>query len=168
MLPAMFQNIKCLPHFGVRWMVSFNTFVPLGIITFYCLDLLTNSSANVQVCQCDSYWNDFVNGYYIHSSYSSFSIASGGSMTVESFSSNASHKRPWAKQFLIASADIRFQELVKRCAASRKVVFLYKSFELISSLSSKLSKILAAFLNGRMPLKHELFLDRKAVLRMWY
>ncbi|GBN36489.1 hypothetical protein AVEN_219953-1 [Araneus ventricosus] len=31
MLHAAFQNIKCLPHFGVRWRVFFNTFVPVGI-----------------------------------------------------------------------------------------------------------------------------------------
>ncbi|GBM08319.1 hypothetical protein AVEN_101444-1 [Araneus ventricosus] len=46
----------------------------------------------------------------ILSPYSLFSIPSGGgSMTIGSFSSNVSQKPPWAKQFVIVSADIRFQ-----------------------------------------------------------
>ncbi|GBO00646.1 hypothetical protein AVEN_153208-1 [Araneus ventricosus] len=46
MMQAAFQNIKGLPHFGVRWRAFFNPFVPVGIINFYCLVLL----ANFQVC----------------------------------------------------------------------------------------------------------------------
>ncbi|GBM36723.1 hypothetical protein AVEN_171842-1 [Araneus ventricosus] len=46
MLHAAFQNIKCLPHFGVRWRAFFNTFVPAGIINVYCLVLLTNKLEN--------------------------------------------------------------------------------------------------------------------------
>ncbi|GBO29401.1 hypothetical protein AVEN_42154-1 [Araneus ventricosus] len=43
MLHVAFHNIKILPHFGVRWRVFFNTFVPVGIINFYCLVFLGNS-----------------------------------------------------------------------------------------------------------------------------
>ncbi|GBM23280.1 hypothetical protein AVEN_26012-1 [Araneus ventricosus] len=60
MLHATFQNIKGLPHFGVRWRVFFNSIVPIGIINFCCLVLLTNSLANFQVCYCGSYWNVLV------------------------------------------------------------------------------------------------------------
>ncbi|GBN99573.1 hypothetical protein AVEN_166007-1 [Araneus ventricosus] len=64
MLLAAFQNIKGLPHFGVLRMVFFNTFVPVRIINFYCLVLLSNSLENFQVSQCGSYpWCVLINGH---------------------------------------------------------------------------------------------------------
>ncbi|GBM92470.1 hypothetical protein AVEN_140257-1 [Araneus ventricosus] len=79
MLHAAFQNIKGLPHFGVRWWVFYNTFVPDGIINFYCLVLLTASQISKSVSVAATGMFSSVD---IHSSYSSFCIPSEGSMTI--------------------------------------------------------------------------------------
>ncbi|GBN24582.1 hypothetical protein AVEN_74966-1 [Araneus ventricosus] len=58
MLHAAFQNIKGLAHFGVRWRVFFNTFVPVGIINFYYLILLGKfpSLSVWQLLECPRQW----------------------------------------------------------------------------------------------------------------
>ncbi|GBN78615.1 hypothetical protein AVEN_190434-1 [Araneus ventricosus] len=77
---AAFQNIKSLPHFGVRWRVFFNTFVPVGIINFYCLVFLTNSFANFKSVSVAA--TGMSSSMDIHSSDSSFCIPLEGSMII--------------------------------------------------------------------------------------
>ncbi|GBM02688.1 hypothetical protein AVEN_258975-1 [Araneus ventricosus] len=77
MLHAAFHNIKSLPHFGVRWRVFFNTFVPVGIVNFYCLPTAWQISKSVTVAA-----SGMSSSMDIHSSYTSFCIPSGGSMKI--------------------------------------------------------------------------------------
>ncbi|GBO16020.1 hypothetical protein AVEN_174852-1, partial [Araneus ventricosus] len=67
-------------------------------------------------------------------------ILSWGSMAIGSFSSNVSQKPPLAKQFLIVSADISFQELIKRCTPD---VSLQGGFSSAHSSSSESSTFTA-------------------------
>ncbi|GBN11883.1 hypothetical protein AVEN_236034-1 [Araneus ventricosus] len=82
MLHAAFQNVKGLPHFYVRWRVFFNTFVPSESSTFIawtCSQIASKISKSVNVAA-----TGMSSSMDIHSSYSSYCIPSGGSMTVTS------------------------------------------------------------------------------------
>ncbi|GBM77216.1 hypothetical protein AVEN_260598-1 [Araneus ventricosus] len=61
MLAAAFQNIKG-PHFGIRWIVFFNAFVPFGIINFYCLVLLGEFLSLLvwQILECPRQWTSIL------------------------------------------------------------------------------------------------------------
>ncbi|GBL59118.1 hypothetical protein AVEN_61864-1 [Araneus ventricosus] len=80
MLHTVFQNIKGLPHFSVRWRVFFNTSVPVGIINLL-LGLaqrqLGKFPKSISVAATGK-----TSSMDIHSSYSFFCIPSGGSMTI--------------------------------------------------------------------------------------
>ncbi|GBN08162.1 hypothetical protein AVEN_173363-1 [Araneus ventricosus] len=79
-LHTVFQNIKCLSHFGVHWRVFFNIFVPVRNINVYCLVVLAlawqiSKSVSVAATEMSSSMD-------IHSSYSSFSMPLGGSKLI--------------------------------------------------------------------------------------
>ncbi|GBM21382.1 hypothetical protein AVEN_264819-1 [Araneus ventricosus] len=88
-MQAAFQNIKCWPHFGVRGRGFFNTFVPLGTINGI------GWSSSQTACQIFHSVSVVATGMSSSMDiYSSFSLPSGGSMTIGSFPSNVSQKLP--------------------------------------------------------------------------
>ncbi|GBN24571.1 hypothetical protein AVEN_162102-1 [Araneus ventricosus] len=79
MLYAAFQNIKGLPHFGVRWRVFFSTFFPSEstFIAWSCSQTAWQISKSVSVAA-----TGMPSSTDINSSYSSFRTPSGGCMTI--------------------------------------------------------------------------------------
>ncbi|GBM98755.1 hypothetical protein AVEN_83834-1 [Araneus ventricosus] len=80
MLHAAFQNIKCLPHFGVFWRVSSRHSSKSESSTFIawsCLQTIWQISKSASVAA-----TGMSSSMGIPSSYSSFCIPSGGSMKI--------------------------------------------------------------------------------------
>ncbi|GBM42057.1 hypothetical protein AVEN_30409-1 [Araneus ventricosus] len=80
MLHAAFQNIKGLPHFGVRWRVSSTHSSPSESSTFIawsCSQAAWQISKSVSVAA-----TGMSSSMDIHSLYSSFCIPSGVSMKI--------------------------------------------------------------------------------------
>ncbi|GBO18124.1 hypothetical protein AVEN_119187-1 [Araneus ventricosus] len=82
MLHATLHSVKSLPHFGVRWRVFFNAFVPVGSST--CI-AWSSSQTDWQISKSVSVAaTGMSSSMDIHSSYSSFCMPSGGSMKITS------------------------------------------------------------------------------------